>query len=168
MVDNSERYKTAVDDAVTAGKERRRGADGDFDGDFDGLLAEFQVGDEVTTVHEGTNLRAGYVGKIIHKEISGGQVAYQLENDLYYWESQLRLTEFGDKITDVDMVNHPPHYMGHPSGVECIEITRHYNFALGSAIKYIWRAGLKGDTNQHVEDLRKAIFYIEDEIRRIS
>ena len=60
-----------------------------------------------------------------------------------------------------DPVNHPKHYTAHPSGIECIEVTRHFNFCLGNAIKYIWRAGLKGDA---VEDLRKAMWYIQQEI----
>lgn len=64
-----------------------------------------------------------------------------------------------------DPVTNPAHYTQHPSGVECITITRHMNFNLGNALKYIWRAGLKGDA---VEDLRKAMFYLEDEISRIS
>lgn len=64
-----------------------------------------------------------------------------------------------------DLVNNPPHYNSHPSGVECIEITEHMNFNLGNAIKYIWRAGLKGDA---VEDLKKAAFYIEREIERVT
>jgi len=42
-----------------------------------------------------------------------------------------------------DLVNHPPHYKSHPSGVECITITEHFNFCRGNAIKYIWRAGEK-------------------------
>ena len=42
-----------------------------------------------------------------------------------------------------DPINHPPHYTQHPSGVECITITEHYNFNVGNAIKYLWRAGLK-------------------------
>lgn len=62
-----------------------------------------------------------------------------------------------------DAVDHPPHYTSHPSGVECIDITRHYNFAVGNAIKYLWRAGLKGDA---IEDLKKAAWYINDEIAR--
>jgi hypothetical protein len=53
-----------------------------------------------------------------------------------------------------DPVNHPQHYTEHPSGVECIQVTEHMNFCLGNAVKYIWRAGLKGDNA--VEDLRKA------------
>jgi len=61
-----------------------------------------------------------------------------------------------------DMVNHPPHYTSHPSGIECIQITEHMNFCLGNAIKYIWRADLKGCS----DDLEKAIFYINREIER--
>ena len=64
------------------------------------------------------------------------------------------------------MVNHPPHYTQHPSGVECIQITEHLNFCLGNAIKYIWRAGLKSE--DAVEDLKKARFYIEREIKRLG
>lgn len=72
-----------------------------------------------------------------------------------------------------DMVNHPTHYTSDPSGVECIDIVRHRNFNVGNAIKYLWRAGLKKDSElkaglKQIEDLRKAIFYIEDEIQRIA
>lgn len=62
-----------------------------------------------------------------------------------------------------DLVNHPPHYTAHPSGVECITITEHMGFNLGNAVKYIWRADLKGDA---MEDLRKAAWYVEREIAR--
>jgi hypothetical protein len=62
-----------------------------------------------------------------------------------------------------DPVNSPPHYIQHPSGVECIEITEHMTFCLGNAIKYIWRADLKGNA---IQDLKKAVFYIEREIKR--
>lgn len=64
-----------------------------------------------------------------------------------------------------DSVNHPAHYSANPSGVECIDITEHMGFNVGNAIKYLWRAGSKGDT---VEDLRKAAWYINREIGRIE
>lgn len=67
----------------------------------------------------------------------------------------------------VDQVNHPPHYTSHPSGIEAIQITRHMNFNLGNAMKYIWRAGIKNE-EKHIEDLKKAIFYINDEIKRLE
>jgi len=66
-----------------------------------------------------------------------------------------------------DAVNHPAHYTSDPSGVECIQITRHRNFNIGNAFKYLWRAGLKNEDTV-IQDLRKAIFYIEDEIKRIE
>jgi hypothetical protein len=62
-----------------------------------------------------------------------------------------------------DNVNHPKHYTAHLSGVECIQITEHMNFCLGNAMKYIWRADLKGND---IEDLQKAVFYINREIAR--
>lgn len=65
-----------------------------------------------------------------------------------------------------DAVNHPKHYTSDPSGVECIDITRHRNFNIGNAIKYLWRAGLKEDAK--IQDLRKAIWYINDEILRLE
>lgn len=65
-----------------------------------------------------------------------------------------------------DPVQNPVHYTSDPSGVECIQITRHRNFNIGNAIKYLWRAGLKEDAK--IQDLRKAIWYIEDEIKRLN
>jgi len=66
----------------------------------------------------------------------------------------------------VDSVNHPAHYNARPSNVECVDIAEHYNFNLGNAIKYIWRAGLK--SNNPTEDLRKAAWYLNREIERLS
>ena len=63
-----------------------------------------------------------------------------------------------------DPVNHPSHYTAHPSGVECITVTEWFNFNLGNAIKYIWRAGLKGG----LEDLKKARWYVDREIARLE
>ena len=72
--------------------------------------------------------------------------------------------------TDIkhDPVNHPKHYTSHPSGVECIQITRHMSFNLGNVVKYLWRAGIKDSeiTNKELEDLKKARFYLDDEIQK--
>ena len=77
-----------------------------------------------------------------------------------------------DKKVNEERVNHP-HYYQDPSGVECIDIIRHRDFNIGSAIKYLWRAGLKheegiDDTDKQIEDLQKAMFYINDEIALIK
>lgn len=67
----------------------------------------------------------------------------------------------------MEHVNHPKHYNSHPNGIECIDIIRHYVCDIANAIKYLWRAGLKSemgkdDAEKEIEDLKKAIFYIED------
>lgn len=82
--------------------------------------------------------------------------------------SRLRLAQLrlcGSTVTD--LVNHPPHYSAHPSGVECITITEHMNFCIGNAIKYLWRAGLKDGTDM-ILDLQKAVWYINREIGRCT
>ena len=72
----------------------------------------------------------------------------------------------------MDRIN-PKYYKEHPSGVECIDIARHYCFSIGNAIKYLWRAGLKqengiDDTAKEIEDLNKAIWYIQDRIKQLK
>lgn len=62
-----------------------------------------------------------------------------------------------------DVVNHPPHYTSHPSGIECITVTEHMGFNLGNVIKYLWRAEDKGSP---IEDLKKARWYLDREIAR--
>lgn len=78
-----------------------------------------------------------------------------------------------EKKEEHTSVNHPKYYCSHPSGVECIEITRHYNFAIGNAIKYLWRAGLKKEQGmsaieKEIEDCKKAIWYINDHIKHLE
>lgn len=67
----------------------------------------------------------------------------------------------------MEHVNHPKHYNSHPNGIECIDIIRHYVCDIANAIKYLWRAGLKvelgmEDAEKEIEDLKKALWYIED------
>lgn len=70
-----------------------------------------------------------------------------------------------------DPVNHPVHYNADASGVECIEIIREHQHNVGAAIKYLWRLGLKVLAKDalaaEIQDLKKAVWYLEDEkIRR--
>ena len=65
-----------------------------------------------------------------------------------------------------ETVNHPQHYNAHPSGVECIDIVECFDFNVGNAVKYLWRAGLKSDNA--IEDLRKAEWYVRREIERLT
>ena len=74
-----------------------------------------------------------------------------------------------------DKVNHPSHYnwLKKLAGVEVIDITRHLDFDLGNAIKYILRAGRKteegyDDKAKTIEDLKKAVWYINDKIKTLE
>lgn len=86
-----------------------------------------------------------------------GQAQAQIEGPL----AQVSLP-----LPNNDPINHPAHYTQHPSGVECIAITEYYNFNVGNAIKYLWRAGLK--TDSPLDDLKKAAWYVNREIGRLS
>jgi len=72
-------------------------------------------------------------------------------------------------MSEHDVVNHPKHYTsskaccsGCGKPIECIDITRHMSFNIGNAVKYLWRCGLK---NEAVEELRKTMWYVQDEIK---
>lgn len=72
-------------------------------------------------------------------------------------------------------VNHPSHYtwLKDLCGIEVIDITRHMDFCLGNAVKYILRAGHKSEEGysnrqKEIEDLKKAVFYINDRINQLQ
>lgn len=74
------------------------------------------------------------------------------------------------RLISCDNVNHPAHYTNSLSicpqcerPIECIDVTRHLNFNVGNAIKYLWRYKNKNGK----EDLQKAIWYINDEIAKL-
>lgn len=67
-----------------------------------------------------------------------------------------------------DDVNHPSHYASE-SGLEAIEVIEaffHGNAFLANTFKYIARAGKKGGEAKRLEDLKKARWYLEREIKR--
>jgi hypothetical protein len=66
-----------------------------------------------------------------------------------------------------DTVDHPPHYGGGDNPYEAIKVIEAWSlgFCLGNAVKYIARAGRKGD---RLEDLRKARWYVDREIQRME
>ena len=65
-----------------------------------------------------------------------------------------------------DNVNHPKHYTRF-KGVEGIDITEQLNFNRGNVVKYVTRAGAKAGSDEK-EDLRKAEWYLQREIKRLG
>ena len=130
-------------------------------------MSKFKVGDVV-------RLAQSYGGVPIHALGTVAETfphAHNIDQDLLDIEMEdgTELSIYAKRVilekSDVDVVNNPSHYTQHPSGVECIQITEHMNFNLGNALKYIWRADLKGKA---VEDLKKAEFYIKRELKRLD
>ena len=79
--------------------------------------------------------------------------------------SQKKVVQKGSK--ESAKVDHPAHY--NSGKIEVIDAIEDWNlnFSRGNAIKYIARAGLK-DKGTEVEDLQKALWYIQREIQRLS
>lgn len=67
----------------------------------------------------------------------------------------------------IDRVDHPPHYGGADNPYEAIKVIEAWGlgFNLGNAVKYVSRAGKKGD---RLEDLKKARWYLDREIQNAS
>lgn len=86
----------------------------------------------------------------------------EYRNSAFYAPEYLRDPE---PEKPLDMVEHPSHYTAVVPGIECIQVTQHFNFNRGNVIKYVWRAGVKGDT---ITDLKKARQYLDFEIARLE
>ena len=68
-----------------------------------------------------------------------------------------------------EMVNHPSHYGGASNVYETIKVIEAWDldFHLGNTVKYISRAGKK-DTEKELQDLKKAMFYLERKIKNLE
>jgi hypothetical protein len=68
-----------------------------------------------------------------------------------------------------EQVNHPEHYGGASNVYEVIKVIDAWDlgFSLGNTVKYISRAGKK-DPEKEIEDLKKALFYLEHHIKTLE
>lgn len=132
---------------------------------------KFRVGDTVLNTTT-LNFPVNVPGKVIRKEDGLNIVQFDNGESLYgLRDNELQRhvpysVSIKDNITqEKEQVNHPDHYNSHPSGIECIQVVRHMNFNLGSALKYLWRTDHK---DAPIQDLEKAVWYIKDEIERLK
>ena len=129
---------------------------------------------------EGETHRPVYrIGKVYQSDVDGSLVDEC--NYTHYWSDRESFEKYFKKCTLLtkdssnDRVNHPSHYtwLKKLCGIEVIDITRHMNFNLGNVIKYVLRSGHKSeegmsDKQKRIEDLKKAVFYLNNEINRIE
>lgn len=84
------------------------------------------------------------------------------------------MTEYERIGQEAEQVSHPSHYswLKDLCGVEPLDICRHLDFNVGNAIKYLLRKdkadGNKTKVEKRIEDLKKAKFYVEDEIKLLE
>ena len=124
------------------------------------MTYKFKVGDKVRVMEGACYPITGSIGNVFEVMSVGSDGDCNLSDGGYYYENDLKLAN--EKET-FDPVHKPSHYNSHPSGIQCIDITKHMGFNLGNVIKYVWRADLKDNA---IEDLKKAKWYIENEIEK--
>lgn len=125
-------------------------------------------------------IEAGVIGESDEDYSDEGYSEYEFGNteddeEEYCFSKELEKVLNGDFTSNInfdvgnkeEMVNHPKHYNSDLSGVECIEVARYRNFNVGSALKYLWRCGLKNG-NSDIQDLEKAVWYLNDEIKSLK
>lgn len=130
-------------------------------------MSEFNVGDKVNWVG-----REWTVG--VERPDDDGNIRIDGSNGPF-WVDPQELTLVARKLTCEDVgcpcasespVDHPPHYGG-DNTYEAIKVIEAWGlgFCLGNTVKYVCRAGKKGDV---VEDLEKARWYLDREIARLK
>ena len=168
-----EGYDQAIDDLIEAGVI---GEEEYLDEDFEGYYSEYEFGDVEDDEEEYCFSKE--LDKILNSEKAQYKVDPSVPSMGNRYDENGKLCGFfintGNKKiggittnTKEDLVNNPSHYNSDPSGVKCIEITRHRNNNIGNVIKYVWRNGLK-DGNSNIQDLEKAAWYLNDEVQRLK
>lgn len=136
------------------------------------MNTKFKVGDRVRFSYPGLSDWDGVVTSAKYESHMGEDQSTVWvrtsngANRVFYDEYvvNLNLLPPEDHVSEPDLVNHPAHYTGHPSGVEPITITKHESFLRGNVIKYLMRAPYKG---RELEDLLKAQTYLQWEVDRV-
>ena len=122
-------------------------------------MSKFKVGDRVRVVSDDCHVEKGSIHYIDCIDSDGDIWTNANPQNCISPES----LELANEKETFDPVQKPSHYNSHPSGIQCIDITKHMGFNLGNVIKYVWRADLKDNA---IEDLKKAKWYIENEIEK--
>ena len=111
-------------------------------------------------------------GKFYYSNYDGKSI-YGENNKLY----NINDFNFNNSFMSIsnEKVDHPRHYsyLKELCGIEVIDITRHLDFDLGNAIKYILRSGHKEESSmtnkeKEIEDLQKAVWYLNDKIKMLE
>lgn len=106
-------------------------------------------------------------------EISCPEINESIDVDTYKLAKVSVFANVSDN-KKIEWVNHPSHYtwLKELCGIEPLDICRHLDFNIGNAVRYLLRKdkvdGNKTKTEKRIEDLRKTVFYIQDEIKLLE
>lgn len=134
---------------------------------------------DIITIREVYEPKSGNFNNVLSFTMINNTTGSEIKNPTGVYNSICKyltpLNETNDIDEEDDKVNHPSHYtwLKELCGIEVIDITRHMDFDLGNALKYILRCGHKSengytDKDKAVEDLKKAVFYLNDKINMLS
>lgn len=135
----------------------------------DYLLIKYTVYEPVKTINKKTSL------KVRCEEIKRGKDTVAIKFTVSYPEAGADKTnkmefcaEPQKTSTTSDPVSHPSHYTD--GRIEVIDFIQDkgLNFCRGNIVKYVARAGKKGDKAKEIEDLKKARQYCDFEINRLE
>lgn len=92
--------------------------------------------------------------------VSGEEYHIEEDGERYFWTDGMF-----EPVAENDPVNHPSHYTNGKIEVCDFIMDKNLNFCLGNAIKYISRCQIKYGGTKRIEDLKKAKWYIERQIK---
>ena len=134
--------------------------------------SEFVESVDPNNIYESFNIKVvDMVGGWCEISCPGENVSVDVDTD-----KLSKVSVFANEFTNgkSEQVSHPSHYawLKDLCGVEPLDICRHLDFNTGNAIKYLLRKdkvdGNKTKTEKRIEDLHKAVFYIQDEIKLLK
>ena len=134
--------------------------------------SEFVESVDPNNIYESFNIKVvDMVGGWCEISCPGENVSVDVDTD-----KLSKVSVFANEFTNgkEEQVSHPSHYawLKDLCGVEPLDICRHLDFNTGNAIKYLLRKdkvdGNKTKTEKRIEDLHKAVFYIQDEIKLLK
>lgn len=125
-------------------------------------IVDILVEDNLETIYTLRRKGDGFEGKFGEEFLSN----FETENPIREETSVDECEDCGDRV------EHPNYYQL-PNGIEVLDIVRYMDFDLGNACKYILRASKKSEEGmtmkqKTIEDLKKAVFYLEDKIKMLE
>jgi hypothetical protein len=129
---------------------------------------KYKAGDQVTILKGRLAGKLGVIVSVDPNQLMGWpnyvRVKDSVVRHVWYADDEIDPTNL---VKVEDSVNQPSHYTWLPNGFEVIDLIEHLTLNRGNAVKYLARAGRKSAATE-LEDLKKAAWYVQREIKRLE